>query len=66
MSNDNVFFARNLVVQAERDRGNVLAAIGNKLIHAPSRIIRMGISDFRRYRRPAKTEVKLPGGGSIA
>jgi len=66
MSNDNVFFARNLVVQAERDRGNVLAAIGNKLIHAPSRIIRMGISDFRRYRRPANTEVKLPGGSTIA
>ena len=42
MSNDNVFFARNLVAQATRERDSVLAAIGNKLIHAPSRIIRMG------------------------
>jgi hypothetical protein len=66
MSNDNVFFARNLVVQATRERDSFLAAIGIKLIHAPSRIIRMGINDIRRYRRPANTEVKFPGGGTIA
>lgn len=65
MSNDNVFFSRNLVDQATRERNSVLAAIGNKLIHAPSRIIRMGINDFRRYRRPANTEAKFPGGGTI-
>ena len=65
MSNDNVFFARNLVDQAQRDRASALAAIGSKLIHSPSRIIRMGLSDFRRYRRPANTEVKFPDGGTI-
>jgi hypothetical protein len=66
MSNDNIFFSRNLVDQAERERNNVLAAIGNKLIHAPSRIIRLGINDIRLYRRPANSEVKVPGGGTIA
>ena len=66
MNNDNVFYSRNLVNQAQRERGTVLAAIGNKLIHAPARIIRLGISDFRRYRRPANTEVKISGGKTIA
>ncbi|MDP6429810.1 MAG: hypothetical protein QGH73_06205 [Rhodospirillales bacterium] len=55
MSNDNIFFGRGLVDQAQRERLSLLAEFGNKLVHAPSRIIRMGIDDFKRYRRPANS-----------
>lgn len=64
MSNDNIYFARNLVDQAQRKRQSVLAAIGNKLIHAPTRIVRIGINDFQSYRRPVNAQVKIPGGGT--
>lgn len=66
MNNDNVFFSRDLVNQAQRERDTVLAAIGNKLIHAPTRIIRLGISDFLSYRRPANTQIKISGDKTIA
>ena len=55
MSNDNYLYTQNLVHEAERERGEVLARFGNKLVHAPLRIIRLGINDFRRYRRPANS-----------
>ncbi len=37
---------------SRHDRGPNLLKIGGKIFRAPSRLIKMGIDDFRRYRRP--------------
>ncbi len=37
---------------SRHDRGQNLFKIGGKILRAPTRLIKMGIDDFRRYRRP--------------
>jgi len=55
LSNDNYTFTEDLIHDAERARGQLLAQFGNKLVHAPMRFVRLGIDDFRRFRRPANS-----------
>lgn len=52
--NNLVNFNDDSVIEAARiERGTALADLSSKIIHAPTRLIKLGIDDFRRYRKPA-------------
>jgi hypothetical protein len=42
----------DMMESSRHDRGANLFKIGGKILRAPTRLIKMGIDDFRRYRRP--------------
>ena len=41
--------------EAQRERLATLSLFGRKIARAPGRLVRLGIEDFRRYRRPVKS-----------
>lgn len=47
------FYDDRTISSARKERDHMVAELGSKVVHAPSRLLRWGIDDFKRYRRPA-------------
>ena len=55
MNHDEHFYGENLIDTARRERSEVFAEFGQKVFRAPGKLLRNGLDDIRRYRRPIKT-----------
>ena len=45
----------SLLQSARRERNEVFVGFGQKVFRAPVKLMRNGLDDLRRYRRPIKT-----------
>ena len=51
--NNIIYSYHDQAIQAARaERDQALAGVGSKILHAPGKLLRMGIDDFKRYRKP--------------
>jgi len=44
-----------ILQSARRERNELFAEFGQKVIRVPVKLVRSGLDDLRRYRRPIKT-----------
>ena len=53
--NNIIYSYHDPAVQAARaERDQAIAGFGSKILHAPGNLLRMGIADFRRFRKLAR------------
>ena len=55
MTHHDHFTGETLMQSARRDRNEVFVKFGQIFFLAPVRLVRSGLNDIRRYRRPIKT-----------
>ncbi len=52
MSGLNYLWDPDAVRAARQERDRMVYGLGSRLVSAPAKLIKFGVDDFRRYRRP--------------